>query len=490
MNTQIAIVGASLGGVAAALSASRAGAQVLLLAAPGWIGGQLTAQGVPPDEHARIETGGCSASYRALRESLRAHYLTQPGFLNRSAMTEGCNPGDGWVSRLCVEPAVAMRQLEALLAPEIAAGRLTVLREVRPVACERAGRRIASVTLDDGRRVEAALFLDATDTGELLPLAGLPYRLGKESRDEFPAALAPLHADPLDQQPITAVIALRRQRRAGPVSVRPARYAFWRERLLPHYGHRQFSEYLPGHSPGESKAFAFFARRERDPTLDLWRYRRIIASHQWADAPEEVSLMNWAQNDYALHPLLDGPVPQAQVEAEARELSLCLLHWLQTEADGRGYPELQPAPEVFGTADGLAPQVYVRESRRIVARHTLSAGELGQRFADSVGLAWYPMDMHPTCISGQALNATVPPFELRLGNFLPLDCDNLLPACKNLGVTHLVNACTRVHPAEWLIGEVAGLLAAQAAALGVAPAEVPLADLQARLLAAGVPLHW
>lgn len=482
----IAVIGASLGGTIAAWSAARAGAQVTLVAAPGWLGGQLTAQGVPPDEHARIEHSGASQSYRKFRERLRASYLAQPDFLNRSAMTEGLNPGDGWVSRLCVEPAIAARLLDAMLAPEIASGNLRILRGM-PAAASRRGPRLESVTLDTGETLRASLFLDGTDTGELLHLAELPYRVGKESQAEFGEALAPAQADPLDQQPVTAVIALRRHRTAGPVTPPPPDYEFWRAHRLPHYEHQLFSEFLPGHAAGESKAFAFLADQESDSTLDLWRYRRVIASHQWRDAREEVSLINWAQNDYALQPLLDGPRSQAEVEAAARGLSLCLLHWLQTEA---GHPELQPAPDIFGSANGLAPQIYVRESRRIVAQHTLRAGELGQPVDDSVGIAWYAMDMHPTVISGQGLNASVPPFELPLRSFLPADCDNLLPACKNLGVTHLVNACTRVHPAEWLIGEVAGHLAALAAERGVAPAALSVPEVQARLQAAGIPNRW
>jgi hypothetical protein len=37
---------------------------------------------------------------------------------------------------------------------------------------------------------------------------------------------------------------------------------------------------------------------------------------------------------------------------------------------------------------------------------------------------------------------------------------NLLPACKNIGATHITNGCYRLHPVEWNIGESAGLLAA------------------------------
>ena len=39
---------------------------------------------------------------------------------------------------------------------------------------------------------------------------------------------------------------------------------------------------------------------------------------------------------------------------------------------------------------------------------------------------------------------------------------NLLPACKNIGTTHITNGCYRLHPVEWNIGEAAGVLAAEA----------------------------
>ena len=74
MRTEILVVGGGLGGVAAALAAHRAGRDVLLTEATDWVGGQLTAQAVPPDEHPWIERFGCTATYRALREGIRAHY--------------------------------------------------------------------------------------------------------------------------------------------------------------------------------------------------------------------------------------------------------------------------------------------------------------------------------------------------------------------------------------------------------------------------------
>jgi NADPH-dependent 2,4-dienoyl-CoA reductase/sulfur reductase-like enzyme len=74
MRTDILIVGGGLGGVSAALAAAKLGARVVLVEELDWLGGQLTAQAVPPDEHPWIETLRVSQSYAALREGIRAYY--------------------------------------------------------------------------------------------------------------------------------------------------------------------------------------------------------------------------------------------------------------------------------------------------------------------------------------------------------------------------------------------------------------------------------
>jgi len=73
--------------------------------------------------------------------------------------------------------------------------------------------------------------------------------------------------------------------------------------------------------------------------------------------------------------------------------------------------------------------------------------------------------------------------------------ENLIPACKNIGTTHVTNGCYRLHPVEWNIGEAAGALVAFAYAQGVRPRAVRdtpalLADYQKRLTAQGVELRW
>ena len=93
------------------------------------------------------------------------------------------------------------------------------------------------------------------------------------------------------------------------------------------------------------------------------------------------------------------------------------------------------------------------------------------------------------------IDITSLPFQIPLGALLPRRVENLLPACKNLGVTHITNGCYRLHPVEWNIGEAAGALAAFCLERKEPPRQVRkskklLEDFQKRLRDRGVELQW
>ena len=104
MKTDILVVGGGLGGVAAALGALEAGRTVVMSEEYDWIGGQLTSQAVPPDEHSWVEQFGVTRRYRALRNGIRRYYRDHYPLTAASRAWDELNPGAGWVSRLCAEP--------------------------------------------------------------------------------------------------------------------------------------------------------------------------------------------------------------------------------------------------------------------------------------------------------------------------------------------------------------------------------------------------
>ena len=116
-------------------------------------------------------------------------------------------------------------------------------------------------------------------------------------------------------------------------------------------------------------------------------------------------------------------------------------------------------------------------------------------FPDSVGLGSYRIDLHPSTGGDNYIDVSSLPFEIPLGALIPRRVENLLPASKNLGVTHITNGCYRLHPVEWNIGEAAGLLAGwclktRQTPRGVRNTPARLADFQREIVRDGVEIRW
>src|SRR6266542_2159298 len=93
IGADVVIVGGGVGGCAAALAACRAGRRVVLTEATDWLGGQLTSQAVPPDEHRHIEQFGCPRSYREFRSRVRDYYRRNYPLTEAARAREYFNPG-------------------------------------------------------------------------------------------------------------------------------------------------------------------------------------------------------------------------------------------------------------------------------------------------------------------------------------------------------------------------------------------------------------
>src|SRR5689334_18247838 len=117
IRADVAIIGGGLGGCAAALAAARLGRRVVLTEETCWLGGQLTNQAVPPDEHPWIEAYGANRSYRALRDGIRQYYRRNVPLSETARALGALNPGNGWVSRLCHDPRIAVAVLQEMLSP-------------------------------------------------------------------------------------------------------------------------------------------------------------------------------------------------------------------------------------------------------------------------------------------------------------------------------------------------------------------------------------
>lgn len=515
--TDVLIVGGGLGGVAAAQSAVALGRTVTIATEGPWLGGQLTTQAVPPDEHQWIETLA-STTYARLRAAIRGIYADQYPLSPFGRRQRSFNPGLGNVSRITHEPRVAAVAIETVLSPSLATGRLTVLRHRIPVAADRTGRRINSVTVRDTRTgddltIDALVVIDATELGDLLELARLEFVTGAEAQQETGELHAVETADPLDQQAVSWCFAIEHRPGEDHTINRPAAYAHWRDTHDPRWPAPQLSwdDVVP--STLERRRLEIF---DGDPVTatapdggDFWHFRRVLGAANFDGSIPDVTLVNWPQIDYWELPLVGpgiGPDERGAAIAGARGLSESLLHWMQTEAPrpdgGTGYPGLRLRADVVGTEDGFAFEPYIREARRIRALFTITEEHIGremrgsrpaEEFADTVGIGSYRIDLHPSTSGRTYVDIGCHPFQIPLGALIPRDADNLIPANKNIGTTHITNGAYRLHPVEWGIGEAAGVLAATILATGETAEGVRalhLEDVQRRMLQRGVPLAW
>ena len=528
IEADVIVVGGGVGGCAAALAAARNGLRVVMTEETNWIGGQLTQQAVPPDEHPWIEQFGCTRSYREFRNRVREYYRSWypvRADLNREG---SLNPGACAVSLLCHEPRVAHAVLLGMLAPFVSDGRLTILYDIVPESAEVNADQIASVQVShtpsgQTHTLTGKYFIDATELGDLLPLTRTEYVTGAESQSQTGEMHAPSEAQPHNMQAMTWCFAVDYRPGENHTIEMPAGYEKWRSftpEMDPKWPGRLLSLTYSNPITLEPRTLDFDPRpRAQTEAFNLWVYRRLIEPTQFQPGAIQsgISLINWPQNDYLLGNLIEVSAKEAARHRQgAMDLSYSLLYWLQTEAPrpdgGTGWPGLRLRGDVCGTRHGLAKRPYIRESRRIKAAFTVTEQHVGLEarmletglsreevsaasFFDSVGIGSYRIDLHPSTGGDNYIDISSLPFEIPLGALIPERIENLLPGCKNLGVTHITNGCYRLHPVEWNIGESAGLTAAFCIRNSEPPRHIRnskshLTDFQRYIQQQGIEIRW
>ncbi|WP_315302432.1 FAD-dependent oxidoreductase [Tannerella forsythia] len=523
LQTDVVIIGGGFGGCAAALAACRNGLNVVMTEETDWIGGQVSQQGVPPDEHPWIETHGASASYRTFRNKVREYYRRNYPLTDEARACEFLNPGDGLVSRLCHEPIVSEAVLTEMLLPYLSTGKLKLLLRYKARYAEMKGDSIRAVEVycketGHSMALSAPYFVDATECGDLLPLTQTEYVTGAEAKSETNELHAAAEAMPMNNQAFTVCFAMDYVPGANLTIDKPADYAFWHDyipSLKPAWSGRLIDLSYPDPITLKTRQTGFHPEGKELRVFNLWNYRRIISRKNFTPGlySGDITIVNWPQNDYLLGNLLD--VPEVEFEkhiAQAKQLNLSLFYWLQTEAPrpdgGMGWPGLRLRGDVLGTDDGMAKYPYIREARRIKALFTVTEEHVGKEnrklatgetrvaeFYDSIGIGYYRIDLHPSFGGDNYIDIDSLPFQIPLGTLIPQRVDNLLPACKNIGTTHITNGCYRLHPVEWSVGEAVGMLLAYAKEKKVLPRTVRenrtlLSDFQQRIQSQGAEIGW
>ena len=182
----IVVYGDASGGVTAAVQAARMGKSAILVSQYGHLGG-LTSSGLGwTDIGNDAILGGLS---REFYHRLYKHYENPEAWThqkredygNRGQGQPALNPATELASTF--EPSVTEAIFNAMIAEAGVAlikGRLDLDEGVI-----KEGKRIKAIRLENGTLIKGCMFIDASYEGDLLPLAGVSYVIGRESNAEF-----------------------------------------------------------------------------------------------------------------------------------------------------------------------------------------------------------------------------------------------------------------------------------------------------------------
>jgi hypothetical protein len=472
---EVLVVGGGLGGVAAAYEAASAGRRTCLTEEGGWLGGQLSAQGVPVDQLFTSTARSYQQVFDLVLDWYRERY---PG-----APTGWFNPGHCF-RHTCAEPRVYAEVIEQdLLGPLTGVG-LMIYKNVKPIEVLVEGDTVVGAVLQraDGSRLtlRAAITIDATELGDRAPRAGDAWRVGREGPAVLGEPSAPDDAgDPDCAQRFTYTFALER---------RPA----GEDHRIPRPPDYDADRYGGAGAPLDIDAPYDPACQGHCSSWFTWR--RYLSPANLPGAADVTSVNFFGANDFALEEawcgphgcdLLDEPDDvRAEILQHARDHALGYLYYIQNDTVPT-YPNLALRPDVMGSTDGLSLQPYIREARRIRAITTVREQDLGRSYSDSLGIGVYGTDIK-TCAAphvdtsiawGPARSVQIP-----LGALIPERIEGFLAGAKNLGVSHIANGVYRVHPIEWNIGVAAGAAAALAVERGLQPRALRADERLLRLL--------
>jgi hypothetical protein len=484
MSYDLVVVGATPGGIACAVRAAREGLSVLLVQHNRHIGGMLS--------NALMQWDALYAGHRApifneVARMLENHYLDTYGAASpqysRARFVQTHYP------MALFEPSVAAHHLNRLVSAET---NITTLLSHYPAAVTRTGACLNTLTLREygttnDITARGGCFADATYEGDLAALAKVPYRVGREGRDEYgePHAGRLFTNILLEQGPQEAL--------NGKLDLHP-------------FSHKQ-GTIDPG-SPFSADAsiqaynYRFCLSSDPDnrrlpdqpPGYDREEYVHYNRKGMSAGALNKKGSFNSAilPGENHAYPEADWPTREKIIERH-KNFALGLMYFLQNdesvpEAKRAEYRQIGLPLDEYPDHDNIPYELYVREARRIVGRYVFKEQDntLATAYArtpimaDSIAITDWSMDSHD-CTTNRSpgyaydgkliLTEESRPAQIPYRALLPQGVDNLLvPVC--LSATHVAWGAVRLEPVFMQLGEAAGFAAALSKKQRTTPAQL------------------
>lgn len=476
----VVVYGATPAGIAAAIGAAREQCTVRLIEPTGRIGGMVT-NGLSHTDLRTFE--GLNGSYLEFARRVEQHYREQYG-------AEAPQVRECWRG-IFGEPKVNLLVYQQMLA-EYPAIETVLQQRLQHVQVSLPGPtgtyRIESITLKnaagDEQELTARIFIDATYEGDLLALAGVPWRVGREGRDQFAESLAPEESDgELQAYNFRFIMTKDPENRVTPTAP-------------PGYQREQFVDVLPLLADGRiTRVFGYPSKcifKAQLPVLPNGKYDINDVSRN----PVRLSLpgqnLDWPAGDQAT---------RERIFAEHLRDQAGLLYFLQNDPEVPESVRKEAAEwgwcrDEFVDSGHLPQQLYVREARRMVGVYIYTEHDTSPAAEDArsvlhpqaIASGDYGPNCHGTSHRGPRFGGehtgefykAVAPYQIPYGVLLPRDVENLL-VCGAVSASHVGFCALRLEPIWASLGQAAGHAAGLARQHETPVQGVAVAELQQRL---------
>lgn len=453
IQTDVLVVGASASGIAAGIQSARMGAQTIIAEPGTWLGGMITAAGVCAFDGNHNLPSGIFGEFRS------ALYKVYGGPNKVST---------GWVSNTLFEPHVGDSIFKSMVA---STRNLSVQYQFRfhKTILENGmikGAEFTKTQTGEKVLIYAKQVIDATELGDVLANAGVPYDLGMESNE---ITKENVHKGPSNNivQDITYVAILKDYGIGKDCTiVRPANYD-------------------PAEFDGACTDY-YFDKSKQKPSVDAQKMLN------YGKLPNNKYMINWPGygNDIYLNIVEMNEADRNRELQKAKEQTLRFVYFIQHQL---GFKHLGFADDEYPTPDRFPIIPYHRESRRVKGLVRMDLHHIARPFQlenpfyrTGIAVGDYPIDHHhkKNPLAPQHLDFYgVPSFNIPLGALIPVNTNGLIVAEKSISVTNVVNGTTRLQAIALLIGQAAGTIAATAAKENTTAAKVSVRKVQESLLA-------
>jgi hypothetical protein len=450
--TDVLVIGASASGIAAGIQSARMGVQTIIVEPTTWLGGMITAAGVCAFDGNHSMPSGLFGEFR---EALHKVY----GGASKVST--------GWVSNTLFEPHVGDSIFKSMV---LHTKGLTVKYQFQFVSAIKNNNAITGAIflhLPTNQKVTiyAQQVIDATELGDVLANAGVPYSLGMEASAVTGEDVHVSETNDIVQD-ITYVAILKD-------------YGKGTDKTIP-----KPKNYDPSEFDGACTDYYFNTAKPK-PNVDA---KKML---DYGKLPNKKYMINWPNsgNDIYLNIVEMNEADREKELVKAKEQTLRFIYFIQHQL---GFKNLGLADDEYPTADKLPLIPYHRESRRVKGLVRFDVKHIAKPFDSpnplyktGIAVGDYPIDHHhkKNLKAPQHLDFyPVPSFNIPLGSLIPQDISGLIVAEKSISVSNVVNGTTRLQAIALLIGQAAGTLAAQAVQQNLDAQNIPVRKVQLGLL--------